>query len=76
MNLSEFKPFKWYSFFDDSIYNQIFKDVFASSNCTPSFTRKHICVCVCVCVRARACTRYATLVACFNLAWGLKTIDY
>jgi hypothetical protein len=25
MNLSQFKPFKWYSFYDDSIYNQIFE---------------------------------------------------
>ena len=25
MNLSHFKPFKWYSFYDYSIYNQIFE---------------------------------------------------
>jgi len=27
MNLSQFKPFKLYSFYDDSIYNQIFENV-------------------------------------------------
>jgi hypothetical protein len=27
MNLSQFKPFKQYSFYDDSIYNQIFENV-------------------------------------------------
>jgi len=27
MNLSQFKPFKEYSFYDDSIYNRIFKNV-------------------------------------------------
>ena len=31
MNPSQFKPFKWYSFYDDSIYNQIFE------NLTPSY---------------------------------------
>jgi len=30
MNLSQFKPFKFYSFYDDSIYNQIFENVTAS----------------------------------------------
>jgi len=27
MNLSQFKPFKQYSFYDDSIYGQIFENV-------------------------------------------------
>jgi len=27
MNLSQFKPFKQYSFYDDAIYNQIFENV-------------------------------------------------
>jgi hypothetical protein len=27
MNLSQFKPFKQYSFYDDPIYNQIFENV-------------------------------------------------
>jgi len=27
MNLSQFKPFKQYSFYDDSIYDQIFENV-------------------------------------------------
>jgi len=27
MNLSQFKTFKFYSFYDDSIYNQIFEKV-------------------------------------------------
>ena len=27
MNLSQFKPFKQYSFYDDSIYNQTFEKV-------------------------------------------------
>jgi len=27
MNLSQFKPCKQYSFYDDSIYNQIFENV-------------------------------------------------
>ena len=26
MNLSEFKPFQYYTFYDDSIYNQIFEN--------------------------------------------------
>jgi hypothetical protein len=34
MNLPEFKPFKQYSFYDDSIYNQIFENV------TPLKTRE------------------------------------
>jgi len=33
MNLAQFKPFKNYSFYDDSIYNQIFENV------TPCKTR-------------------------------------
>jgi len=32
MNLSQFKPFKQYSFYDDSIYNQIFENVTPSQN--------------------------------------------
>jgi len=32
MNLSQFKPFKQYSFYDDSIYNQIFENVTPSEN--------------------------------------------
>jgi len=27
MNLSQFKPFKQYPFYDDSIYNQIFENI-------------------------------------------------
>jgi len=27
MNLSQFKPFKLYAFYDDSIYNQMFENV-------------------------------------------------
>jgi hypothetical protein len=27
MDLSQFKPFKWYLFYDDLIYNQIFENV-------------------------------------------------
>jgi len=30
MNLSELKPFKLYSFYDDSIYNEIFDNVILS----------------------------------------------
>jgi len=32
MNLSQFKSFKYYSFYDDSIYNQIFENVTPSLN--------------------------------------------
>jgi len=32
MNLSQFKPFKYYSFYDDSIYNQTFENVTPSQN--------------------------------------------
>ena len=32
MNLSQFKPFKQYSFYDDLIYNQVFKNVTPSQN--------------------------------------------
>jgi len=34
MNLSQFSPFKYYSFYDDSIYNQIFENVTPSENKT------------------------------------------
>ena len=34
MNLSQFKPFKLYSFYHDSIYNQIFENVTPSQNKT------------------------------------------
>jgi len=27
MNLTQFKPFKYYSFYGDSIYNQMFENV-------------------------------------------------
>jgi len=32
MNSSQFKPFKHYSIYDDSIYNQIFENVALSLN--------------------------------------------
>jgi len=32
MNLSQFIPFKLYSFYDDSIYNQIFENATPSQN--------------------------------------------
>jgi len=40
MNLSQFKPFKQYSFYNDSIYNQIFENV------TRHKTRPY-CTCEC-----------------------------
>jgi hypothetical protein len=38
MNLSQFKPFKYYSFYDDSIYNQTFEIVTPSWNETVLYT--------------------------------------
>jgi hypothetical protein len=32
MNLSQFKPFKFYSLYDDSIYDQILKNATPSQN--------------------------------------------
>ena len=36
MSLSQFKTFKCYSFYDESIYNQIFENVTPSYNETPN----------------------------------------
>jgi hypothetical protein len=42
MNLYQFKPFKQYSFYDGSIYNQIFKNVIPSQNETLLYLGQHI----------------------------------
>jgi len=39
MNLSQFKPFKQYSFYDDTIYNQIFENVTRCKTRTYSFSK-------------------------------------
>ena len=40
MKISQFKPFKQYSFYDDSIYNQIFENVTPSSKETLLYSLK------------------------------------